>query len=75
MLPRLLLLAPLVLLLLATSTWATQNQSQAVKFDEFNDIQHSDLIARLDNLLSSSKTRQTQKASSSFIAQREICLV
>ena len=47
--PRLLLLAPLVLLLLATSTWATQNQSQAVKFDEFNDIQHSDLIARLDN--------------------------
>jgi hypothetical protein len=69
MILRSLFLAPIVLLLfLATSTSATQNQSQAVKFDEFNDILHSDLIARLDNF--AVQLQQSPKAKGFVIVYR-----
>jgi hypothetical protein len=42
--------AAIALLLLSSVAFAQDSDSRAVKFDEFGDIQASDLIARLDNL-------------------------
>lgn len=39
----------LLLLLIAGSVWAQPKDPTARKFDEFGDVQYSDLIARLDN--------------------------
>src|SRR5204863_8246308 len=39
----------LVLLLIAGSVWPQPKDTTARKFDEFGDVQYSDLIARLDN--------------------------